>query len=101
MENKYLRAEDLSEYSKDELISKVIDLQNDVLYGKEQIAMLKNQLFGRKTEKTKYIFEDNQLALGDFNEAEAIADKAPEEPEKIVVTFYTALYHIEKELRND
>ena len=67
MENKYLRAEDLSEYSKDELISKVIDLQNDVLYGKEQIAMLKNQLFGRKTEKTKYIFEDNQLALGDFN----------------------------------
>ena len=45
MENKYLRAEDLSEYSKDELISKVIDLQNDVLYGKEQIAMLKNQLF--------------------------------------------------------
>ena len=87
MENKYLRAEDLSEYSKDELISKVIDLQNDVLYGKEQIAMLKNQLFGRKTEKTKYIFEDNQLALGDFNEAEAIADKAPEEPEKIVVTY--------------
>ena len=76
MNNKILRESDLQNYSKDQLIATVIDLQNDVLLRNEKIAMLNGRLFGRKTEKFVEIVDD-QIPLGDFNEAEAIADKTP------------------------
>ena len=76
MDNKILRESDLQNYTKDQLIATVIDLQNDVLLRNKKIAMLNGRLFGRKTEKLVEIV-DNQIPLGDFNEAEAIADKAP------------------------
>ena len=88
MENKILRESDLRNYTKDQLIETIIDLQNDVLLSREQIALLNGRYFGRKTEKYAEVIE-NQLSLGDFNEAEAIADKTPEKDADTETITYT------------
>ena len=88
MENKILRESDLRNYTKDQLIETIIDLQNDVLLSREQIALLNGRYFGRKTERYAEVIE-NQLSLGDFNEAEAIADKTPEKDADTETITYT------------
>ena len=59
-----------------------------MLLSREQIALLNGRYFGRKTEKYSEVI-DNQLSLGDFNEAEAIADKTPEKDADTETITYT------------
>ena len=62
------------------------DLSSEVQRLKEQNAFLRKNLFGRKSEKTKVVF-DGQINL--FDEAEQEAKKSAPEPELQTVQEHT------------
>lgn len=47
----------------------------------EQVAFLTQKLYGRKSEKSAYLMDGQQMIPGIFNEAEATADLTLPEPE--------------------
>ena len=54
----------------EKLLAKIQELE-------EQARLLKSQKFGKSSEKSKVIEDENQLKLSIFNEVETIADVAP------------------------
>ena len=85
---KQYTAEELSKLQKEELVSLILQSQNQLNLFREQIATMQSQRFGRKTEKLEQLVGQ----LGMFNEAEAEAEKAePEgetaEPETEEITY--------------
>ena len=81
-----LTKEQLANLSKEELVSRILDLQADLNNSQEEVAILKQKLFGRKTEKNIRT-DDQQLSI--FNEAEAVADEGPVEEPKLETVTYT------------
>ena len=78
MNQSVLTKKQLEGLSKDELMDTILDLQIDLARQQEENAVLKQKLFGRGSEKSKYIDSD-QITV--FNEAEGIVDEGPvEEP---------------------
>lgn len=70
-------AQQLQDYSKEEMIALVLQMQQENALFAERLAVWEAARFGRKTEKLGEI--EGQLDI--FNEAEALADEAePEEP---------------------
>lgn len=77
-------ADQLKSCTKEEMISLVLQMQQENALFAEQIAVLTADKFGRKTEKLDYC--DGQQSF--FNEAETEADSSVEEPtlEEVVET---------------
>jgi transposase len=59
----------------------ILSLQNTIVKLNEQVAFLTQKLYGRKSEKTAYLMDGQQMIAGVFNEAEVTADKTVPEPE--------------------
>ena len=75
---KQYTAEELSKLPKEDLVSLILQSQNQLNLFREQIATMQSQRFGRKTEKLETLVGQ----LGMFNEAEAEAEKCPEANEE-------------------
>lgn len=56
-------------------------LQNTIEKLNEQVAFLTQKLYGRKSEKSAYLMDGQQVIPGIFNEAESTADLTAAEPE--------------------
>lgn len=76
-------AEELNKMGKEEIISLLLQIQNQNALFMEQIATMQSQRFGRKTEKLDTL--SGQISF--FNEAEAEAEKEPEESEQEEITY--------------
>ena len=59
----------------------ILALQNTIAKLTEQVAFLTQKLYGRKSEKSAYLMDGQQMLPGVFNEAEATADAKAPEPE--------------------
>jgi transposase len=55
--------------------------QNTIAKLNEQVAFLIQKAYGRKSEKTVYLMDGQQMITGAFNEAEVTADPKTPEPE--------------------
>ena len=75
---KQYTAEELSKLQKEDLVSLILQSQNQLNLFREQIATMQSQRFGRKTEKLETLVGQ----LGMFNEAETEAEKSPEVAEE-------------------
>jgi len=85
MNNPGFTKNQLENLSKEDLVARVLDLQADLNNSQEENAILKQKLFGRKSEK-HIPTGDQQLSI--FNEAEAEVDKGPvEEPKTETITY--------------
>ena len=80
---KRLTAEELNKMGKEEIISLLLQMQNQNALFMEQIATMQSQRFGRKTEKLDTL--SGQISF--FNEAEAEAEKESEESEQEKITY--------------
>ena len=72
-QNAYTK-ESLKALDKDQLISAVLSLQEDLSLREEEVALLRQRLFGRKTESKLLEEETEQIKM--FNDIEAVADSS-------------------------
>lgn len=77
MPTKRYTADELNKLSKDDMVSMVLQLQNQVAFFEERLSASRANQFGQKTETL------DQLSL--FNEAEAEANENAAEPEVVEV----------------
>lgn len=81
-QNAYTK-ESLKALDKEQLISAVLSLQEDLSLREEEVALLRQRLFGRKTESKLLEEETEQVKM--FNDIEAVADSSqanePDEPD--------------------
>lgn len=87
MANNYFTKEQLASFSKEEIVTvaltfqdNVIQLQRSVDQLTEQIRLMNQRLYGRKTEQASLLYKQEQMDLA-FNDTEVTADEGPaEEP---------------------
>ena len=93
MADTYFTEEQLKSLPVDTLVTITMTLQNNVIDLKrsvdqltEQIRIMNQRMYGRKTEKESLLYKQEQLDLA-FNETEVLADEdsEDEEPELQVV----------------
>ena len=68
--------EELNQLSKEEIVSLLMQSQNEAARFKERLEELQMHLFGRSTERLECLGQ-----LSAFNEAEIVCDEAEKEPE--------------------
>ena len=73
--NQNQSVEELKKLSNEDLIDIIISLQSDLFSNREELAILKEKMFGRKTEK---IVPEVDGQLNFFNETEAVEEEAAE-----------------------
>lgn len=73
--------------------------QSRIEHLEKQVRLLKSRLYGRKSEKYVVDTDDKQMTL--FDEAEEVAEEAPEKEEKITVAGHTRKKRGRKPLPKD
>lgn len=72
----------MTDIREQEMQQEINELKSENAYLKQQVSLLKNHLYGRKTEKQSVVVPPEQMSL--FNEAEVEARKSEPEPTLVV-----------------